>query len=404
MTAGRRTSAGLKTFMAACAWSILALIVACAQGVSGGNSLPDVPREVVLRPEAVPYVLESIDQTLAKSTKPFSKEPETSPHHVFRGMLQFGQDTNNAVALIWDQPKLKLYLDLSRNRDLTDDPGGVFSSTNKGYQQTFTNVTVPVKTAAGFQPVILDLQCFTDAKANWASTRLVLRSLWQAKVTFAGQEWQVAALDNLSGRDGPAAAKFLLLRPWAARTNRVWPYDSTSGIVPFPERLFWLGQACLLEHSFDTSGPRPLCKLEFTPQQPPLTELKLSSESLAYAVLRDTNGYTVVLHEPPATMKVPQGIYTVSAAWLKKGSAVAFRGGYQSLVVDATTATNLVLGGPLTNSVVLSRSGRRLIMDYKLQGVDGGTYQLAEQDRRKPPGFTVFCGGKKALSGKFEFG
>jgi len=404
MTAGCRTSAGLKTFMLAWVLVALALRAAPAQGVAGSNYLPEVPREVVLRPEVVPYELEGVNQNLARPNKPFLKEPETSQHHVFRGMLQFGQDTNNPVALIWDQPRQKLYLDLNRNRDLTDDPGGVFSSTNKGFRQTFTNVTVPVKTATGLQPVILDWQCFTDEKAGWAYTRLASHSLWQTKVTFAGQEWQVAAVDNLFGQEGPAAAKFLLLRPWAARTNRVSLYDRTSGIVPFPERLFWLGQAFQLERRFDTSGATPVCKLEFPPRQPPLTELRLSGEFVYYAVLRDTNGYTAVLREPQGTVQVPQGIYTVSATWLKKGSAEAFQLAGQPVVLKTATATNLVLGGPLTNWVVLNRSGRKLLMNYQLRGADGRSYRLAEQDRTKPPEFTVHHGAKKVLSGRFAFG
>ena len=121
-------------------------------------------------------------------------------------------------------------------------------------------------------------------------------------------------------------------------------------------------------------------------------------------MLRDTNGYTAVLRGAPATVKVPQGVYTVSAAWLKKGSAEAIRLGIEPLVVKATTATNLVLGGPLTNWVMLDRYGRKLLMSYQLKGADGGSYRLAHQDRTQPPEFTVYHGGKKALSGKFEFG
>jgi hypothetical protein len=106
--------------------------------------------------------------------------------------------------------------------------------------------------------------------------------------------------------------------------------------------------------------------------------LNLSGDSLAYAVLRDTNRYTVLLHEPPPIAKVPQGVYTVSAAWLKKGPVAAFRLGNKPLVVDATTATNLVLGGPLTNSLALNRYGRWLVMTYQLNGADGGSYLLAQ--------------------------
>jgi hypothetical protein len=124
----------------------------------------------------------------------------------------------------------------------------------------------------------LDLHLFTDAQGRWAQVRLHSRSLWQAKVAPGGEEWQVAVVDNLFGPEGPVAAKFLLLRPWAVRTNRVSFYDPTFGMVPFPSHLFWLGRPFQLERRFETDGESPVCKLEFTPQQPPLTELKLSGE------------------------------------------------------------------------------------------------------------------------------
>src|SRR5271169_4061525 len=41
-------------------------------------------------------------------------------------------------------------------------------------------------------------------------------------------------------------------------------------------------------------------------------------------------------------------------------------------IIDATVPTNAVLGGPLTNWVALTRQGRKLRMDYKLVGADGG--------------------------------
>jgi hypothetical protein len=43
-------------------------------------------------------------------------------------------------------------------------------------------------------------------------------------------------------------------------------------------------------------------------------------------------------------------------------------------------------------------------MNYRLQGADGEFYCLAQQDRSKPPEFTVYHGGKKVLSGQFQFG
>jgi hypothetical protein len=430
MTAGRRINARLKAFMLACILSGLGLGVAVAQGaVTIGANEVHFPQEVVLRPELVPYELGSVSGNLAQPNTPFLKEPELSLGHVFRRVLQFGKDTNNAIALIWDQPTRKLYMDLNRNRDLTDDPTGVFVSANKGLSQLFTNVVLPVKMATSFRPAMLDLRLSSDADGNWMQAQLVSRCFWQAKVACAGEEWQVVAADSFSSPEGPAPSEFLLLRPWGLRTNHMSLLDPASGTVPFPDQLFWVDQAFHLERRFETDSGAPVCKLEFTPQQPPLTELKLSGESLAYAVFRDTNGYTALLRDPPATVKVPQGVYTISAAWLKKGSVTAFRLADKPLVVNATTATTLGLGGPLTNSVVLTRYGRRLLMNYQLKGADGGSYRMAQQlgavivnaglaqvvgggsyrlsqqpDRTKPPEFSVFHGGKKVLSGQFQFG
>jgi hypothetical protein len=381
----------------------LSSALAAETAVAVGNA-SDFPRELVLRPEMVPYELDSVPAYLDQTNRPFLKEPDLSPRQVFRRVLRFGNDTNNTIALVWDQPKSKLYLDLNRNLDLTDDPVGVFGSTNKGFTQFFTNVTLPLKTALGLHPAKLDLRLASDGEGKWMQVHLTSRGLWQAKVPVEGGEWQVAVLDNLFGREGPAVAEFLLLRPWALRTNPVSVRYVSADMVPFPDQLYWAGRAFQLERRFVTEGGTPLCKLQLTPQEPPLVELKMSGESLHYALLRATNGYTAVLDEPQGTLKVPPGVYSVRTVWLKRGPAEAFRLSYQPLVVNATAPTNFALGGPLTNSVTLTRSGRKLLMSYQIKGADGGSYRLTQQDRANPPEFAIYRGGRKVQSGKFAFG
>jgi hypothetical protein len=405
MTAGRRTIRILGSFPLVAVLTSLILRLASAQGTGPNGSLPAVPHEVVLQQQVLPYELQSTYLTLYTTNTPFLKEPELSKQGVFRSILRFGKnDTTNAIAVVWDRPKSKLYLDLNRNLDLTDDPAGVFSSTNRGLQQLFTKVTVFLNTAEGLNPATLDLRLSADDAGRRIQVQVSARSMWQAKAGRPGDEWQVAVLDDPLNAEGPRVAKFLLLRPWTARTNSLYVEDGASGTVSFPDQLFWLGQAFHLERRFETQNGTPVCKLEFSPQQPPLTEVKLSGESLYYAVLRATNGYTVLLRESPGTVKVPQGVYTVRAVRLKKGAVEAFRLAYEPLLINATTPTNIVLGGPLTNSVILTRQGRKLNMNYRLVGADGGSYRLAHQDRSSPPEFVVYRGGKKVQSGKFEFG
>ena len=61
-------------------------------------------------------------------------------------------------------------------------------------------------------------------------------------------------------------------------------------------------------------------------------------------------------------------------------------------------------GGPLTNTVTVSRHGRDLRLDYRLVGAGGATYQLADATRSEPPEFAVYKADRKVTSGKFAFG
>ena len=64
----------------------------------------------------------------------------------------------------------------------------------------------------------------------------------------------------------------------------------------------------------------------------------------------------------------------------------------------------LTAGGPLTNSVTVTRRGNLLVFDYRLLGAGGDTYQLGTTDYSKPPQFAVYQGDQKIASGNFEFG
>src|ERR1035438_1636697 len=60
-----------------------------------------------------------IDMTT--QTAPFKKEPAVASGKTIRGVLNFG-GPSNAIPFLWQCAAGKLYLDLNRNHDLTDDP------------------------------------------------------------------------------------------------------------------------------------------------------------------------------------------------------------------------------------------------------------------------------------------
>ena len=117
----------------------------------------------------------------------------------------------------------------------------------------------------------------------------------------------------------------------------------------------------------------------------------------------------VVIDKPEAVVKVPLGSYRSSKVCLRKGDAEAYldrRTQFSAagrITVNNTKPAVLTAGGPLTNSVTVSRQGRKLSLNYQLVGA-GGAYQLVNQDRLHAPEFTVYQGDKKVASGKFEFG
>ena len=76
------------------------------------------------------------------------------------------------------------------------------------------------------------------------------------------------------------------------------------------------------------------------------------------------------------------------------------------VVVDEQRPAVLAMGGPLTNSISVTRHGRDLKFTYRLIGAGGGDYKLWEYWRRRdsPPQFAIDRWERKIGSGKFEFG
>lgn len=112
----------------------------------------------------------------------------------------------------------------------------------------------------------------------------------------------------------------------------------------------------------------------------------------------------MVLDEPKGVVMLPPGSYKAGEVWLKHGRHLAMRDSKSRLTVSEQERARLVAGGPLTNSVKVSRYGKRLVLEYQLGGADGAIYRLTPQDSSQPPQFAVYHDGKKLVSGKFAYG
>jgi hypothetical protein len=353
---------------------------------------------------------------VAYQSTPFRKEPDLGGRKIVRGTFKFGDDTNHHVAFALDSTRAKLYLDLNRNLDLTDDPGGVYSfpiSRVGNSVQTFSDIRLTFKTPMGLHPALLDLMFFNFGNsANSPTVSAVRRYCWEGKLAFEGREWYLGLIDSLQGRIGSSEGGYLVLQPWSDHNQHRSPQVSSVDVLSFSRRLFFGGQTFQVDNRYIQQDNRSKYRLDFTPQPAELGELKLAGKFINRLVLTKagSEALTVVLDRPESVAKIPVGIYGQCRVSIKQGDTEAYRTSDRYGTIPLTNAVRvhsreaavLEVGGPLTNSVSVNRRGKTLLLNYQLLGAGREAYEL--QGARTQPEFVVYRANKKIAAGKFEFG
>ena len=334
---------------------------------------------------------------------PFQKEPALPGQKVFRGSLVWGPRPEQDMAFIWDKGRGKLLLDLNRNRDLTDDPEGVFASASRDDSQSFTNLHLVLPTAAGNRSVRLQVDCYSSP-AGGVRAYVGLCSYWQARLSRYGMEWQFGLVESVPDGKAIASPKYLLLRPWAERQRAFLLTSSSPDFCNFTKNVFFGNHAYELDCRYEPGRESPKYKVTFKEQAPRLGEVKVTGADLHRLILTAKPAMTVVLDQPAGTVKLPVGSYALEEIWLRKGETDVLRLNAVRVAVDEQQPASLVAGGPLTNSVEAKSQGQNLQLNYKLLGADGGTYRMRRPDYKHPPECAVFQGTNRLATGKFEFG
>ncbi len=339
---------------------------------------------------------------------PFAKEPPAVSGKTLRGHLEFNSKATNCISFLWQQSEGRLFLDLNRDGDLTDDPAGAFSSASANHSsyQTFTNVHLGFDTAQGHLSVCADLLFWNYGSRP--TCNLSLRSFWQGEINLNGRDYQIGLVPVALNPDKPADGARLLLRPWEKRNEAFNVFDGSLATVPYQNKLFINGQAAELDlQGAAVAGEwKPTVQLE--KQVAALGSLKIDGKFIRRMVL-SSGAYLVVLDQPADTVPVPTGSYAAPDVLLEQGGVAASCVHSSPRIskavnVDGITPVILNIGGPLTNSVLASRRGPDLRLDYQLVGAGGMSYKLINQDRTHPPEFAVYKGENKLTSGNFEFG
>jgi hypothetical protein len=393
--------------------SLLILIMLCQAAAA---EAPD-PAEssstfaLELKYQELPYSFLNWGVNLVTQSENFSREPETAAGAALvRGTFRFGTGSDQEIPFFWDATAGTLRLDLNRNGDVTDDPAGVYSTTDSRYSrfsQSFNEIRLELETPSGVHRVFFDLHLrnYDDRPGAYAA----LRSFWQGKLELDGRHWQVGLAQNLTDQIGKPGNGYLLLRPWDSNEK---PFLLEAGPLDgfaLTRHLFFQDRGFQLDFKYEPGGQAPHYTMELQPLQPELGELDIAGTSIKRLVLVSPP-YTVVLDAPGAKARIPTGRYEqchVLVGSQEKEAHPELYGrtrGFDPITVSAGKAALLKTGGPLTNSVLVSQRGKQLILNYQLLGADGRTYQVRNQDHSKPPRFAVYQDGKQIHSGQFEFG
>jgi hypothetical protein len=367
----------------------------------------------------------------------FAKEPPFSGTGVSRGILRLGADTNLFLPFAWDGRAHRLYLDLNRNRDLTDDPAGVFTSTGNDLQ-LFHSIRLEFPAKDGPYQVLLDAHVFGSA----AATRVFfyVRSLWEGSVVLDGKKWYVALIDKPDGRLDPTESMGeigdrMVLRHWDQRDQpSIWwhaslprmhdlshvklvtfPYRYAGNAevfdaFNFPAKLFLQGQAYQLGWQIEKrDGPVDLA-LSFQPLPVTLAKLRVRGEAVRRIVLDSvgaSNGFTAVLDAPDGEVSVPEGVYRRQLVWLQREGQtnVAIGINTNRLTISETNLAVLDAGGPLNSRVEIGNSGNGTVsLRYELANEAGLKFHLAFQREKDPPRLVIRQAEKEVGKGQFEFG
>lgn len=400
-------------------WIPLAMVAGVATGIYPGWTAPEVAAPaspetitVPLHYQEVSYSLMNWGLTVTDQPAAFKREPPVGNAKVRRGRFNFQIRNETPLPFLWDYSRGKLYLDLNRNEDLTDDPAGIFSSPGSAANASsyrhglFTNVHLPLPAGPGRQPTLLDLN-LSEYRGR-LNAYAAVRAFWAGKAMLAGREWQVGMIDNPQDNRRPPHSGHLLLRPWKDRNNPFSVFAGSLETFPFAGTIFLQTQSYDVRCAPLLEGGPAQYQLTFQTKPAELGELKLAGAFIQRLHLTGSAGLAV-LDAPTATVRVPVGRYDYHAVRLEQGGVVAHLErprdrALKPLVVAKDKPATLAAGGPLTNHVTVTQRGRHLAFNYKLLGAGGETYELGTRDYQNPPRFAVYQAGQKIASGKFEFG
>lgn len=333
-------------------------------------------------------------------TQRFEKEPDLGERAIVRGRLLTGTEEDNWTGFAWDRSKGTLYVDLNRNRDLTDDPEGVFQSDRRADYQIFHDVRLKMAGDAELE-YVLDVYVYKFGSSR-PHCNAVVTSGFQGQFELGGRKWRLAVTDNMDGKIDSGDSFFLDLVDGGI-DGSLRDYRLRS---PAPEVLTFGGHSYNTSFAFHSDQNGQSIRVKFAHTESSMGQLKIDGKFIKRLTLA-RGPSLVMLDSPEDIVSVPAGDYYLQSVFLDGGEAGQFVGQLDSgvrVTIGENQVATLKVGAPLANSLTVTSFGRTLRLGYSLKGIDGHEYRSLNENRDNPPRFIVKKDGEEIASGNFEYG
>ena len=336
----------------------------------------------------------------------FRKEPDYNGHEIVRGDLPIGHDKKDHLCFAWDSTERKLYLDVNRNLDLTDDPSGVYYSYNKNKFFDFFK-GIRIVSYPGHNPAqyLLDIRLQRNNVKEFCN--VMVCSGWQGAVKLYGRTWWIGIVDNLDGIIDSEDS--IIVQPVAKVGKKIPAGFLDFDRIPVPDNLFFGGHTYKLSFTIESGEAGGDVAVSFTETHPHMGELTIDGSHIKRLYLAQSSGENLtfaMFDSPGKTVHIPAGTYDqqriILAGEDSLGVFYAIRN--RDIIVSAEKPATVRLGAPLNNSVSVKRRGSDLLINYQLLGAEGEVYTQAMRNTDNPPQFAAFLGGRKIASGSFRYG
>jgi hypothetical protein len=224
-------------------------------------------------------------------------------------------------------------------------------------------------------------------------------------VDLHGKRWAIKVWDDINGK--LVEPEYFSIR--AATTDPNFAEDS--GYWSIPKSLFVGGRCYELSFSSQSAGGQmPSLTCALTEKQVALGALKI--EGTLIKRLAFSNKELLVFPElTDDVTQVPAGEYECKTCVLEGTDGATLSPKlYEravNVLIEQSRENIFRIGGPLKQSVEITREGVMLDLTYHLTGAGGETYdvrQLSNYDYSKMPSFVVYKGQTQLASGQFEYG